>query len=180
MMLDWLNQYSAAIQALSTVVLVVITAWYAVRTHQLATFTGEQLHLAKRTLEPDVKVGLRVALVPSPVPGGPMGHLVELTAANSGVRTVTVSQPVLELEDGRNLVFTNGFYHASRFPSKLEAGEGCQALADMGPILASLQNAGYRQRVKVKAMFKDNLGNSFRSESWDVNIPFLLKSIVEG
>jgi hypothetical protein len=48
-MLDFLNENAGAIQAISTVILVVITAWYAVTTHKLAVATREQVDAYRRS-----------------------------------------------------------------------------------------------------------------------------------
>lgn len=47
--LSFLNQNTGAIQAVSTVILVLITAWYARLTHRLAISTEGQLELARRS-----------------------------------------------------------------------------------------------------------------------------------
>lgn len=60
--MDWLNTNSGAVQALSTIVLVAITAWYAVRTHQMAETMKAQLDEAKRNREFEIE-GLRAALI---------------------------------------------------------------------------------------------------------------------
>lgn len=50
-MLDWLNHYASAIQAISTVVLVCITAWYVVLTRTLAEAANGQLRGQREAAE---------------------------------------------------------------------------------------------------------------------------------
>jgi len=51
MVLDWLNHYASAIQAISTVVLVCITAWYVALTRALAKTASEQLRGQREAAE---------------------------------------------------------------------------------------------------------------------------------
>lgn len=163
--LQWLNVNSAAIQAVSTVVLVAVTSWYAFRTHQLTSITNEQLKLVRRAQEPDLKVTFRGALVP--MSDGQVLEAYSLSAANTGLRSVTVDVPFIKLPDRRTLVFPNGFLHSdAQFPHRLEPGESCTVLLDIGILRSSLAKAGYSGTVKIRGAFRDKTDIEFFSDEF--------------
>lgn len=163
--LQWLNVNSAAIQAVSTVVLVVVTSWYAFRTHQLTSITNEQLKLVRRTQEPDLKVSFRGALVP--MRDGQVLEAFSLSAANTGLRPVTVDAPFIKLPDQRTLIFPNGFLHSEvKFPHRLEPGESCTVLLDIKDLRSSVTKAGYSGAVKIRGAFRDKTDTEFFSDEF--------------
>lgn len=60
--MDWLNHNGVGVQALSTVVLVVITAWSTLRTQQMAATAKKQLDEAKQSRAFEIQ-GHRAALI---------------------------------------------------------------------------------------------------------------------
>lgn len=164
--LQWLNANSAAIQAVSTVVLVVITSWYALRTHQLTSLTNEQLKLVRKAQSPDLHVSFCGALVP--MTNGEVVEAFSVSGANRGILPVTVDAPFIQLPDRRTIVFPRGFFHSEvQFPCRLESGEGCTVLITAAEFRSSLQRAGYSGSVKIRAAYRDKLGTVFLSESFE-------------
>lgn len=174
----WLNMNAAAVSAASTVVLVLITAWYAARTHQLVSLTSRQVRLLERANLPEVKVQVKHAMVPQL---GRLQYFLSIEAANTGQRAVTVSMPVLELPGGQHMAFIDGFAHQTMsFPARLEPGSGCSVLVDLATVIHSLQSSGRRGAVELRASFSDNAGHSFRSEKFEFDIEQSRQHILEG
>lgn len=165
-LLQWLNTYSAAVQAVSTVALVVITSWYAFRTHQLTSITNEQLELLRRSQEPELTVSFSGALVP--MSDGQIIDAFSLSAANKGLLSVTVEAPFIQLPDHRTLVFPDGFFHSdSQFPCRLEPGEGCSVLITVAVLTSSIEKASLEGTVKIRGAYRDRIGTVFFSEPFD-------------
>jgi hypothetical protein len=162
----WLNTNSAAVQSLSTIVLVCITAWYAIRTHQLTSITQKQLELVRKAHEPDLIVTSSGALVP--VPGGDLITAFSLSAANRGHLPVTVDVPYFRLPDGKTMVFPSGFFHQDGdFPRRLEPGEGCMALVRAPELANGLVREGYTGRVELRVAYRDKVGRVYESEPFE-------------
>jgi hypothetical protein len=165
-LLQWLNTYSAAIQAVSTVVLVAVTSWYAVRTHQLTSITNEQLKLLRRSQEPDLAVSFGGALVP--MTDGQIIDAFTVAAANRGLLPVTVDAPFIKLPDHRTIVFPGGFFHSDvQFPRRLEPGEGCSVLITVDVLTSSVVRAGHSGPVKICGAYRDKIGTVFLSEPFE-------------
>ncbi len=164
--LQWLNTNSAAIQAASTVVLVAVTSWYAVRTHQLTSITNEQLKLIRRSQEPELTVSLCNAF--APMNTGQVLPTFTLTAANSGLLPLTVDVPYIQLPDRRTLVFTSGFLHSEvTFPHRLDAGESCTVLLDVRELISGLERAGFSNIVNIQGAYRDKVGTTFLSKPYE-------------
>jgi len=168
-LLTWMNANAAAIQALSTVVLVLITGWYALRTHQLTSASQEQLALLRRAHEHDVEVTLSSALVP--FPDGRTVEAFSLKAGNRGHRAVTLNEPVIVLPDDRTLVLMgNGLAPDGPFPRRLESGEGCSMVVAVADIIGALIQNGLRGKVQVRVRFSDKVDNRFESRPITIDI----------
>lgn len=164
--LQWLNTNSAAIQAASTVVLVAVTSWYAVRTHQLTSITNEQLKLVRRSQEPELTVSLCNAF--APMNTGQVLPTFTLTAANSGLLPLTIEVPYIQLPDRRTLVFTGGFLHSEvKFPHRLDAGESCTVLLDVRELISGLERAGFSSIVNIQGAYRDKVGTTFFSKPYE-------------
>ena len=164
--LQWLNAYSAAIQAVSTVVLVVVTSWYAVQTHQLTSITSQQLKLLRRSQEPDLAVSFSGALVS--MSDGQVVDCYSVSAANKGLLSVTVEAPFIKLPDGRTVVFPGGYFHSdAEFPRRLDPGEGCSVMITVPVLTSSVARAGHSGPVKVRGAYRDKIGKVFLSEPFE-------------
>lgn len=164
--LQWLNANSAAIQAISTVVLVLVTSWYALRAHQLTSLTNEQLKLLRKSQAPDLSVSFCSAFVP--MSDGQVVDAFSVSAANKGILPVTVDSPFILLPDRRTMVFLGGFFHSdSKFPCRLEPGEGCSVLIAVAELTSDLKRAGYSGHVKIRGAYRDKIGTMYLSEPFE-------------
>ncbi|WP_183360872.1 hypothetical protein [Geomonas limicola] len=166
MAMQWLNTNSAAIQAISTVVLVLVTSWYALRAHQLTSLTNEQLKLLRKSQAPDIGVSFCGALVP--MGDGQIVDVFSVSAANKGLLSVTVDSPFIQLPDRRTMVFPGGYFHSdSIFPCRLEPGEGCSVLITVAELTSGLNKAGYSGRIKIRGAYRDKIGTMYLSEPFE-------------
>ena len=164
----WMNENSTAVQALATVVLVVITAVYAHQTRRLARIADKQLSAVQKAYEPDVSVLLSTALVPTPT--GDVLEALNIRLGNKGAPGVTVQAPSLRLADGRQLVFPSGFFHqSSSFPTRLEQGDVCDVLIELAEVTGMVAAHLGGDTTNVTAEVRDGLGNVFESEPVEVD-----------
>jgi len=144
---------------------VIVTSWYAFRAHQLTSITNEQLKLVRRSQVPDLKVAFRGAIVP--MGNGQVIEAYSISAANTGLRSVIVDAPFIKLPDKRTLVFPNGFLHSEvQFPHRLEPGESCTVLLEIGKLRSDIASAGYSGTVKIRGAFRDKTDNEFFSDEF--------------
>jgi hypothetical protein len=164
--IDWLNVNAGAVQALATIVLVIITIVYAVLTRQIATSARVQTEILRRASAPDVSVSFSWGFR---MPG--RTAVAVLSAANEG-QAVTLTQPSLQLPDNRTLVFPDGFdYQDVHFPVRLETGNGCQAHVHMANIVEGLVRAGFQETAEIRVVFCDQAGREYISKAVTIEIP---------
>jgi hypothetical protein len=158
----WLNTNAGAVQAIATIVLVLITAWYALRTHHLTSATQEHLRLIKRAQEPDLLVTLSFSVFFSP--SGSSISCFSLSAANRGQRPVTVEDPFIQLPNGQSAYFIHGFLHQDGpFPRRLEPGEGCSVVLRLEQLVSTVVTEGMPDPVGIKGAYRDKAGNLYTS-----------------
>ncbi len=149
----WLNANAGAIQALSTIALVIITMWYAAATHG-------QLKSLRKAAQPDVLVTISFG-VSTP----DFTNIILIQAANRGQLPVTVNPPFLQLPDGKTMAFLFGFARQDRqFPAKLEPGEGCTVQLILADFPRQFIEKGHPEPLKLRAGLRDRVGNTFLSE----------------
>lgn len=159
--INLLNANSGAIQAISTILLVGITTWYAIRTHQLTSLTRRQINIIEKAQQPDILVSLQFAMVNYT---GQVVDVLSIAAANRGQLPVTLNIPFIKFSDGRSMVFTDFFHKEGNFPQRLEPGDGCSVLIRTSDVLAGLLKAGYTLPVNIEASYRDKVDNIFASK----------------
>ena len=83
---------------------------------------------------------------------------------------MTVDTPFIQLPDRRIIVFPGGFFHSdSKFPCRLEPGEGCSVLITVAELTSSLQRAGYSGTVKIQGAYRDKIGTVYLSEPFEAS-----------
>ena len=162
---EWLNTNAGAVQALATVVLVVITASYARRTKQIAEATSEQAALLRKASIPEVSIRLSMGVR---VPQG--GRVFILSASNAGQLPVTVQQPYIKLPDGRSIVFPPGSASpTTRFPVALDRGAGCEVHVSASQVGDGLLMVGIGAPAVICAAVDDLTGRTYESNTLSVD-----------
>ena len=174
--LKWLNTNSAAIQALSTVVLVAITAWYAILTYQLSSTARRQLEMMRKSLEPHVGMSLRWGLMSSA--GGGARTVFTITAANQGQQAVTVRPPELVLPNQQAVFFPTFLHQERQFPARLEPGDGTSVVISGPHFLSALERAGYDGAVAVRSAIEDRGGRRYVSDPLELDVQVLTRVLI--
>jgi hypothetical protein len=145
-------------------------AYGAVLSTILALFGAIRWFLERREKRPRIQVTTKLGF--STVPGmpGTSDYLIYFEAANVGERPVTLNVPYLLLPDGRNL----WLIEAQRFvplPHELLPGKNFMVWEELRELARSLSGQGFSGEIKVVCMFKDAVGNSYKSKpmSFDVD-----------
>lgn len=165
---EWLNHYAGAVQALSAIILLFVTSWYAFRAHQLTSLTKRQLDLVEKSQKPHVQVVLETAFLS--MTDGSLIPSLSMTASNTGMLPVNIGAPFIQFPDKRTLVFLNGYLHTdSVFPRKLEPGDGCTVYLNAQDILSALEKERLR-KLNVRGALRDSPGNLYLSETYEFEV----------
>jgi hypothetical protein len=145
-------------------------AYGAVLSTILALFGAIRWFLERREKQPRIQVTTKLGF--STVPGMPgiSDYLMFFEAANVGERPVTLNIPCLLLPDGRYLWLLRAERHEA-FPHELLPGRSCMLWEELKGLARSLSEQGFSGEIKVVCIFKDAVGNSYKSKrmSFDVD-----------
>lgn len=87
-----------------------------------------------------------------------------ISAANTGHRPVTLTQPRIDLHDGNKVFFLQPQGDVS-LPHELLEGKGCQTWIKIAEIKQQLQSKGHNGSVELTPVFVDATGTEFKGKS---------------
>jgi len=129
----------------------------------LAVFGGIRWFLERREKQARVHVSTKLGFSTTPGMPGTSDYLIFFDAANVGERPVTLNKPCLILPDGRYLWLV-GAQGIEPFPHELLPGKSCTVWEELREVAASLSREGFSGEIKVVCMFRDAVGNSYKSK----------------
>lgn len=174
---EWLNHYAGAVQAMSAVVLLFVTSWYAFRAHQLTSLTKKQLDLVEKAQRPQLKVVLQTAYLS--MNDGSLVPALSLAGSNTGMLPVNIDAPFIQFPDKRTMAFLGGFLHSdSGYPQKLEPGDGCTVYINAQDILSILEKENV-QKMHIYGALRDKPGNIYLSDAYEFEADVWLRCLQE-
>jgi len=92
-----------------------------------------------------------------------------ITVANSGEKPINLSSWMLILPHNKQIIYpsANGNY---ALPHELLPAKSCTLWVPMKLLAQSLKESGYRNKLKLKARFSDQVGNQYISEPYNFDI----------
>jgi hypothetical protein len=138
-------------------------AYGAVLSTILALFGAIRWFLERSEKRPRIQVTTNLGFSTVPGTPGTSDYLIYFEAANVGERPVTLNKPCLILPDGRYL-WLLGAQGVEAFPHELLPGKNCTVWEELREVAMSLSKEGFSGEIKVVCMFRDAVGNSYKSK----------------
>jgi len=134
----------------------IVTAVVAVYGAGLSTYNLiAKIKSEKRKVTVELKWGL-IGFADKTIP------ILALHAVNPGEKTVTLTQCHLELPNKKQLIITNS-QGTIKLPHDLEKGKGGEIYFPIKEVVQALIREGYTKDIELKAVFRDALGNEYKS-----------------
>ena len=101
--------------------------------------------------------------------------MVILEAVNPGSRSVTLQGYGIQLPDGKQVLLPFENTNVS-FPYELAEGKNCTCWIGARELAAILAKDGYKNTLKLRAEFRDAVGNIYRSRRFKFAINEYLRT----
>jgi len=91
-----------------------------------------------------------------------------LEVANPGEKHVTVS--AVEMLFGKEKAIFPNIQGTNRLPFELQSGQNASFWTPANEFASDLQRRGYKGKLKIRANFRDAVGNNYASNKFTINI----------
>jgi hypothetical protein len=142
----------------------ILTALVAVYGAVLAT-----INLISRLRDNKARVRVKISTGFLEYGYGPLSEfMVFLEAANNGLKAVTLNSPFIRLPDGKQLIIRTIQSNVS-FPYELVPGKSCRTWLEVNQLYRTLKSNHYRGKIKICAVYRDQLDTCYISKPIKLN-----------
>ena len=92
-----------------------------------------------------------------------------ISANNHSSKRVTLQPPYIDLPDNKKMLLMN-YQSNITFPYELKPRNNCKVWNNLKRTAQSLKEEGYEGTIKIKGVYKDAIGNKYKSKALKLNL----------